>query len=337
MGGNDVHGLARLSIGNVQPYSSLLWIHIVFFIVFVAWVMSNIFGELKVYARLRMWWLTNPERTKNCGASTVLVSSLPDNLIDQDDKLSSIFGIFPGGVRQIIVNRNVSELEDIVNKRDSHVKRLEKLLTNYAVQCEKAYVRSVQNGAPYSEPKRPLLRESKIPFKGPKIDAITYHATEIEKLNSKIAKFGGDASKFKRQSSAFVMFNEQIAAHMSAQSVLDYKPFSMNTVSTEVNPDDIIWSNLNMNPYDRRLRGYISFGISIGLTIVWTILTATLNTLIGVNVLTKLADVGDERSKKWLDMFTGIVPTLLIATLIVILPIFLRLLLRLEGTPSVSE
>ncbi|KAI8324299.1 DUF221-domain-containing protein [Martensiomyces pterosporus] len=336
-GGNNIGGLDRLSMGNVEPQSGKLWIHIVFFMVFVAWVMANIFGELKVYTRLRMWWLTNPEHTRNIGASTVLVSSLPDNLVDQDDKLNSMFSMFPGGVRQIIVNRNVSELEDAVNERDARVKKLENLLTKYAVQCEKAYKNSVKKGTAYKEPKRPLMRESKVPFKGPKIDAITHHSTEIAKLNKKIAEFDGDLHKFKRQSSAFILFNKQIAAHMSAQTVLDYKPFSMNSVSLEVNPADIIWSNLNMNPYDRRMRSYISFGISVGLTIAWTLLTAFLTALVGVKNLSKIPGLENMSTSKWLGLFTGIVPTVLMAVLMFLLPIILRLLLKLEGTPSISE
>ncbi|KAI8320576.1 DUF221-domain-containing protein [Martensiomyces pterosporus] len=337
-GGNDVPGLARLSMGNVEKQSGKLWVHIVFFMVFVAWVLWNIFGELKVYTRLRMWWLTNPKHSSKVGASTVLVSSLPDNLVDQDAKLSSMFGMFPGGVRQIIVNRNVSELEKLVGERDARALKLEKLMTKYAVQCEQAYNKSIKKGTAYKEPERPKMRESMVPFKGPKIDAITHHSTEIAKLNRQIADLtDGDIHQFKRQSSAFVLFHKQIAAHMSAQTVLDYKPFSMNSVSLDVYPEDIIWSNLNMNPYDRRMRSYISFGITVGLVIVWTILTAFLMSLVQVENLKNFGPFKNLTDSYWLGVFTGIVPTIIMAVLMALLPIFLRLLLKLEGTPRVSE
>ncbi|KAJ2794336.1 phosphate metabolism protein 7, partial [Coemansia helicoidea] len=76
-GGQNVTGMAVLTIANVDPESKNLWVHIVFFMVFVAWVMRNIFLELQVYTRLRIWWLTNPHHSAKVGASTIMVSPLP--------------------------------------------------------------------------------------------------------------------------------------------------------------------------------------------------------------------------------------------------------------------
>ncbi|KAJ2383183.1 phosphate metabolism protein 7, partial [Coemansia sp. RSA 2559] len=214
-GGGGAKGMAILTMGNVDPASKKLWVHIVFFMVFVAWVMWNIFGEFKVYTRLRVWWLSNPKHANKVGASTIMVSTLPQTLIEDDDRISSVFNLFPGGVRQVIVNRNCSELEDIVEERDSLALKLESTLTSYAVNCEKAFNKATKKGAPFEEPKRPTMRKSKIPFKGPKLDAIEYLSTEIAKLNKQIAEAGGEKENFKRQSTAFVFFNKQIAAHMA--------------------------------------------------------------------------------------------------------------------------
>lgn len=336
-GGGDAKGMDVLTMGNVKPESSKLWVHIVFFIVFVSWVLWVIFGELKIYTRLRIWWLTNPAHAEKVGASTVLVSTLPDSLIDDDNKLNSMFGIYPGGVRQVVVNRNCSELEDIVEERDNCVGKLEKLLTNYAVQCQKAHNKATKKGTTYKEPKRPTTRVSKIPFKGPKVDAIEHFSTQIAKLNHQIGEVDGDESKFKRQSSAFVLFRKQIAAHMAAQTVLDYIPFSMDSVSLDINADDIIWKNLNMNPYDRRIRSYISLAITIGLVVVWTILTGFLTALVSVKNLKSLPGLGGMTDSEFFGIFTGIVPAVLLAVVMMLLPIILRLLLRLEGTLRESE
>ncbi|KAJ2244943.1 phosphate metabolism protein 7, partial [Coemansia sp. RSA 454] len=142
---------------------------------------------------------------------------------------------------------------------------------------------------------------------------------------------------FKRQSSAFVFFNKQVAAHMAAQTVLDYKPFSMNLVSLDVSPDDIIWSNLNLNPYDRRIRSYISMAATVGLVIVWSIMTAALTALVSVKNLSKIPALKNMSDSKFFGIFTGIVPAIVLAVVMALLPIVLRLLLRLEGTPRVSE
>ncbi|KAJ2811063.1 phosphate metabolism protein 7, partial [Coemansia furcata] len=336
-GGVGLTGLGRLTMGNVEPESGKLWVHIVFFMVFVVWVMRTIFGELKVYTRLRIWWLTNPSHASKVGASTVLVSTLPTTLMNNDNKLSSMFNMFPGGVRQIIVNRNCSKLEKVVEDRNSFVGKLESALTSYAVKCEQAHAKSVKKGIAYVAPKHPMTRASKIPLKGPKLDAFEYYSTQIASLNQKICEMSDNKEQFRRQSSAFVLFRKQLAAHMAAQTVLDYKPFSMSSVSLDVNPDDIIWGNLNMNPYDRRIRGYISFGATIGLVIVWTILTAALVSLISIDNLKKIPALANMSNSKWFGLFSGIVPAVVLAVLMALLPMILRLLLRLEGTPRVSE
>ncbi|KAJ2162875.1 phosphate metabolism protein 7 [Coemansia sp. RSA 552] len=329
--------MSKLTIANVSSESTKLWVHIVFFCLFVAWVMRNIFVELQVYTRLRIWWLTNPEHTSKVGSSTIMVTPLPKPLSESDDKLRAAFDMFPGGVRQVIVNRDCEELADIIEDRDNWAATLEKLLTSYAAKSEKAFKKSAKKGTTFKAPKRPTMRESSIPFKGPKLDAFEFLPTKIAELNHKIAELSANHGQFERQSSAFVFFNKQEAAHMAAQTVLDYSPFSMNLVSLDVNPEDIIWSNLNLNPYDRRIRGYISLAASVGLVIVWTIMTGALTALVGVENLRKIPGLENMSDSKFFGIFTGIVPAVLLAVLMALLPIILRLLLRLEGTTRVSE
>ncbi|KAJ2727457.1 phosphate metabolism protein 7, partial [Coemansia sp. D1744] len=170
-GGAGATELNVLTIANVPSESTKLWVHIVFFMLFVAWVLRNIFVELQVYTRLRIWWLTNPSHAQKIGSSTIMVSSLPQALADSDKKLESTFDMFPGGVRQVIVNRNCSDLEEIVDERDKLAAKLEKLLTSYAATSEKLHKKAAKKNSTYKAPKRPMMRESKVPFKGPKLDA----------------------------------------------------------------------------------------------------------------------------------------------------------------------
>ena len=66
-------------------------------------------------------------------------------------------------------------------------------------------------------------------------------------------------------------FREQIAAHMAAQVLTHHLPYRMAGKNVGVAPEDVIWGNLNMNPYEARVRTAIGWAITIGLIIVWAI------------------------------------------------------------------
>jgi hypothetical protein len=72
---------------------------------------------------------------------------------------------------------------------------------------------------------------------------------------------------------AFILFNKQIAAHLAAQTLTHHDPYRMSGSSKyiEVAPGDVIWDNLVMNPYERRVRLVLSWAATIGLIIVWAI------------------------------------------------------------------
>jgi calcium permeable stress-gated cation channel len=70
---------------------------------------------------------------------------------------------------------------------------------------------------------------------------------------------------------AFILFNKQIAAHMAVQTLTHHAPYRMarDGKTVEVSPEDIIWDNLSMNPYERRIRVALSWAATIGLIILW--------------------------------------------------------------------
>ena len=44
----------------------------------------------------------------------------------------------------------------------------------------------------------------------------------------------------------------------------------MSDKYTEVAPADVIWANLNLNPYEQRLRRVISYAATAALIILWS-------------------------------------------------------------------
>jgi len=72
---------------------------------------------------------------------------------------------------------------------------------------------------------------------------------------------------------AFILFNKQLAAHIAAQTLTHDEPYRMSASQKyiEVAPDDVIWDNLAMNNYDRRIRSALSWGATVGIILLWTI------------------------------------------------------------------
>ncbi|KAJ2688161.1 phosphate metabolism protein 7 [Coemansia spiralis] len=335
LGTGGRRGLLQLSISNLSTDSYLIWVHIGIFALLVCWVMWSIVGELRLYTQLRMWWLTNPENSSRANANMVLVTGVPEKLVKDEGRLADIFDVLPGGVRQVIVSRESKELAAAVKKRDGLAARLEKMLTAYALKCTKLSDRAAAKGTHYVAPGHPRLRAG---VWGKRVDAFEYLASEIAMCNHFIAQCAKTRHEFKPQSAALVLFNQQIAAHLAAQAVVDYKPLSMGRVSTNVDPQDVIWTSLDMNPWSRRIRGYLSFVAYVGLTIVWTLATAFLMGLVQVKNLAILDRFSWLRGNDVaIGLFSGIVPSALLALLMSVLPHLLRLLLRLEGTPTRSE
>ncbi|KAJ2830904.1 phosphate metabolism protein 7, partial [Coemansia sp. 'formosensis'] len=335
LGTQDQRGLLQLSIGNIAPKSYVLWAHIGVFALLVFWVMWSIVGELRVYTQLRMWWLTNPENAMRANANMVLVTGVPHKLVKDEQRLADIFDVLPGGVRQVIVSRQSKELEAVVKKRDGLAAQLERLLTKYAVLCTDLNDRAQMAGTPYIAAPHPTVRTG---MWGKRVDAFEYLASELAMCNHYIAQSAKTRADFAPQSAALVLFNQQIAAHLAAQAVIDYKPLSMGQVVTNVDAHDVIWSNLDMNPWDRRIRGYLSFAATVALTVVWTLMTAFLTGLVQIKNLAVLEQFTWLRGNSVaMGVFTGVVPTAILALLMNVLPMVLRLLLRLEGTPTKSE
>ena len=72
---------------------------------------------------------------------------------------------------------------------------------------------------------------------------------------------------------AFILFNRQIAAHMAAQTLTHHEPYciSNSLKYVEATPEDVIWKNLALNSYRRRLRLVLSRTMGIVLIVGWTI------------------------------------------------------------------
>jgi hypothetical protein len=134
----NVSGLDQLSWGNVKPeHSSRYWAHCVLAVIMVFYVCAIFFDELRGYIRMRQAYMTSPQHRLRASATTVLVTAIPHSWLNVES-LDNLFDVFPGGIRNIWINRNFDDLNEKVKERNELALKLEAAETDLIVKCKKA-------------------------------------------------------------------------------------------------------------------------------------------------------------------------------------------------------
>ncbi|KAI8578473.1 hypothetical protein K450DRAFT_246997 [Umbelopsis ramanniana AG] len=342
-------GINVLTIGNVR-YSARTWAHMWLAVGVSALTIYAIFRETRRYIQLRHEYLLDPEHVNSPAARTILVSGIPPDY-NNVEALRSLFDKYPGGVRQIWLNRKVNGLPDQVNKRFKMVKGLEGAHLNATRKTMKQHQASPNRGSQVGpegghgaipDQFRPTHRVNPLPVPipmpciGQKVDSITYYEDQIMLLNKSIEKSQSDVDSYKQVNSAFIEFNQQIAAHMASQTIAHHKIMKMTPRYIEIAPEDIEWANMNIDPWVRIGRQLISYCASGAIIVFWAIpvafvssisslssLATILPFLSGVNNLPPVA-VG---------VIQGILPAIALSILMALLPVVFVMLARFEGIP----
>lgn len=363
-------GLDRFTFGNVSSDQQDRYAaHIILVYLFTGWIFYNIKIEMQEFVFTRQKHLISPVHVKSAQANTLLVTGIPAKYLNKE-ALHDLFRELPGGVKKIWINRNLKDLPDIYDRRTAAENKLESAETQLMKTAAKLRLEAIKESKKASKNKdveaapehvavpqdqRPQHRLGSIPFVGKKVDTIDWAREEIQVCTQLLeagraviesdgasANTSGEkdvATSYPPLNSAFVMFHKQIAAHLAKEALLHHEPYRMSGKYVEVSPDDVIWANLNMNPYERKLRMVISYAATAGLIICWAFpvafvgivsnvyqLCATVHWLAWICTLPKVV-VG---------IIAGILPPVLLAVLMMLLPIILRLLARFEGIPKYS-
>ncbi|KZZ99594.1 hypothetical protein AAL_02166 [Moelleriella libera RCEF 2490] len=111
--------------------------HLVLALLVIIWVCFVLFLELKAFLKIRQDYLTSAEHRLRASATTVLVTAIPKKWLSKE-ALSGLFDVFPGGVRNIWLNRDLTRLLDKVSLRDSVHRQLESAETALIKRVKKA-------------------------------------------------------------------------------------------------------------------------------------------------------------------------------------------------------
>ncbi|KAG8624252.1 hypothetical protein KVT40_007319 [Elsinoe batatas] len=132
-------GTNELGFPNVSPPNSIrLWAHLVLAVMVICWVCYVVYDELRGYIRIRQAYLTSPQHRIRASATTVLVSGIPRKWLTLE-ALSGLYDVFPGGIRNIWINRDFDELLEKVQLRDKTARQLEDAETVLIKMCVKKH------------------------------------------------------------------------------------------------------------------------------------------------------------------------------------------------------
>ncbi|ORX93606.1 DUF221-domain-containing protein [Basidiobolus meristosporus CBS 931.73] len=327
-GQQGLTGLNRLNIGNVKT-TSKLWAHVILDYLFTGLVLYFMNREMKVYLKLRQRYLMSSEHQDNPMSTTILLTGVPDEL-NNVEKLTEIFSVYPDGVKHAYINRNANTLQADVVKRQQIVEKLEQAEANFIMASLKD---------PTKPPMRPTHRLGWVPFRGPKVDSIDYYKQELAQMNEKILEQQKDPSVFPRRASAFITFHSQIAAHLAVQALAHNKPLVMEGRYLEVDPNEVIWENLNMFSLERYIRKAIAVACGASLVVLWFFPVSFVAAVFSFDRIAQA--IPALKNIQWnpvvLGVVKGILPPLGMAILMALLPIILALLSRFEGLVRNSD
>jgi hypothetical protein len=181
-----------------------------------------------------------------------------------------------------------------------------------------------------------------LPYLNQKVDTIYWCRAELARLNAEIEEDQQHPERFPVMNSAFIQFNNQVAAHMACQSVTHHVPKRMAPRIVEISPDDVIWDNMAIKWWVEWAKKFAVFIIVAGMVILWAVPVAWTASLSQIDALI------DKYS--WLDFLrqnstvysavraiAGVLPALILSILLALVPLILNFLAKFQGCKTGAQ
>lgn len=324
----------------------------------LGFVMYMVMRESIYYINLRQAYLLSPLYANRISSRTVLFTSVPEEYLDEV-KLRRMYG---KQVKNLWIANECKEIEETVEERDKVAMKLEAAETKLVKLANAARLKSIKKGsggdgggtldgkgngesgsvaARWIQPnQRPTHRLK--PIIGKKVDTINWCRSELERLIPKVesmqAKFRAGEAKF--IPSVFIEFYTQSDAQSAYQSLAHHQPLHMTPRFIGINPEEVIWKNLKINWASRVVRNILTMALVAVVIIFWSIPVAFVGAVSNISSLISVAPwlAWIEKIPSFLlGVIQGLLPAILLAVLMALLPIFLRLMAKQGGCPSVPS
>jgi hypothetical protein len=321
-GGGTRKELNRISIGNVKNKNHL-YAHAFVAWIFFSFVMFTVARERLWLIGLRQAWNLSKANAKRLSSRTVLYLSAPTAALDEGN-IQRFFG--NDAVRIWPVTKG-EKLVSLVSERNSKVEELEGAEMDLIQKVHKEVGKSHNRNIKYEQlPKqmkkslRPTHR-SKTPVVGKEVDSISYFRDQIKEKEDEIEKARESneaAESLGGAAAVFVEFRTQPAAQRAYQQIASSDILSLTPRFVGTMPNEVIWSNLNLQPARRISQSGVALALVIATIIFWSIPVSIVGAISNIEYLAE--------NVKWLaflnklppsimSLLSGLIPPLLLSAL----------------------
>ncbi|CAA9960292.1 integral membrane protein [Pyrenophora teres f. maculata] len=322
-GGSGGKGLNMLDFSNVGS-PARHFAHAIMAWVFFGWVMFVIGREMMYLAKLRKAYLLSTSNASRISQRTVLFTDLPM----EDLSLEKLHGKFQK-VAQIWLVPDVGDLEYDVKKLEKAITKLE---ANEIKYLEAANKHMQKKKTTEYKALRPAHRLNSL---------IGHYRGQIKTLLPKIdaAQRSHLTGKEKLLSAVFVEFETISAAEAAFNENRNRRPAKFESRQMGVLPEEIIWKNLGIGSKDRHRRHILANIVIAVLIILWSIPVVMIGIISNANYLEtgQLQMIFGTSHPLAIAVLTGLLPAILLAMLMALVPVVCRFVAKLFGAVTRSE
>ncbi|ORY07751.1 DUF221-domain-containing protein [Basidiobolus meristosporus CBS 931.73] len=284
---------------------------------------------------------------------TVLVTGIPSRYRTEENLTAYFNGLSIGTIDQVVLNREVSELEAVLKKRFEYLDKLERTYMKLIRRSTQRSSSEIASEVDFTL-EQPLLSQSNDAFDldqvasrrpttrtgflglfGNRVDALDYYYSKFQFYDQKVTE--KRSQYYPPASSAFITFATQNAANIAAQTLNSHKPYEFVTRMAR-EPRDIYWPNATIHPMEKNFHTlFVHIAVTL-IVLFWTIPSALISSLLSSNTLERLFPNINRILSPWtLGLIQGSLPTIAVAGFSSLVPHLMAGLSRFQGLRTYSS
>ncbi|KAF2475294.1 DUF221-domain-containing protein [Lindgomyces ingoldianus] len=347
-GGAGNQQLDILSLSNVKD-AKRYYAHALISCVFLGMVMVIIARESFFTVNIRQAYRRSPWGASRLSSRTILFTSVPKSLTQ-----AALFEMFPGVVHAWVAS-NCKDLQELVEDRDKTALKLEAAEVQLCrdannnrlkvAKGKKAYqAQDSEDGSRWLNPKDRPTHRLKFLI-GKKVDTIEYGRQHLAELIPKITAeqdkhWNGQGDLV---GAVFLEFDTQKSAQDAWQMMQNRKAKPNSNMAARqlgVLPQEVVWNNLRIGVPEHWVRWILATAFITVMIIFWAIPVAFVGLISNINYLASRFSWLEwilKIPKVILGVVTGLLPVVMLAVLMSLVPIFCRVMAKVAGWVTLSQ